>query len=51
VFREDTVKDLGGNVYEFLVEITTKWVTVTHKVTSRVELLNFKIEQISSVRQ
>lgn len=51
VFREDTVKDLGGNVYEFLVEITTKWLTTTHKVTSRVELLNFKIEQISSVRQ
>lgn len=24
VFREDTVKDLGGNIYEFLVEITTK---------------------------
>lgn len=24
VFREDTVKDLGENVYEFLVEITTK---------------------------
>lgn len=51
VFREDTVKDLGENIYEFLVEITTKWVTTTHRVTSRVELLNFKIEQISSVRQ
>lgn len=24
VFREDTLKDLGENVYEFLVEITTK---------------------------
>ena len=24
VFRDDTVKDLGDNVYEFLVEITTK---------------------------
>ncbi len=51
VFREDTLKDLGNNTYEFLVEMTESGVKSTYKVKSKVDLANFKINNISSVKQ
>jgi hypothetical protein len=51
IFREDTLKNLGDNTYEFLVEMTENGVKSTYKVKSKVDLANFKINNISSVKQ
>lgn len=51
VFREDTLKDIGNNTYEFLVDMTENGITSTYKVKSKVDLENFKIDNISSVKQ
>lgn len=50
-FREDTLKDLGDNTYEFLVDMTENGVKSTYKVKSKVDLENFKINNLSSVKQ
>ena len=51
IFREDTLKDLGNSTYEFLVDMTENGVKSTYKVRSKVDLENFKINNISSVKQ
>lgn len=51
VFREDTLQDLGNNTYEFLVDMTESGIKSTYKVKSKVDLENFKIDNISSVKQ
>lgn len=50
-FREDTLKSLGDNTYEFLVDMTDNGVKSTYKVKSKVNLENFTIDNISSVKQ
>lgn len=50
-FREDTMKNLWDNTYEFLIDMTENGVTSTYKVKSKVDLENFKINNISSVKQ
>lgn len=50
-FREDTLKDLWNSTYEFLVDMTENGVKSTYKVKSKVDLVNFKINNISSVKQ
>lgn len=50
-FREDTLKDLGDNTYEFLVDMTENGVRSTYKVKSKVSLEKFTIDNISSVKQ
>jgi hypothetical protein len=49
-FREDTLKDLGNNTYEFLVDMVESGKKSTYKVKSRVNLENFTIDNISSVK-
>ncbi len=51
VFREDTLKDLGDNTYEFFVDMIENGVNSTYKVRSKVDLDNLKINNISSVKQ
>lgn len=51
VFRENTMKNLWDNTYEFLVDMTESGVKSTYKVKSKVDLENFKINNISSVKQ
>lgn len=51
IFRENTLKDLWDNTYEFLVDMTESGVKTTYKVKSKVDLANFKINNISSVKQ
>lgn len=51
VFREDTLKDFWDNTYEFFVDMTENGVKSTYKVKSKVDLENFKINNISSVKQ
>ncbi len=51
VFREDTLKNLGNNTYEFLVDITENGVRSTYKVKSKVDVANFTIDNISSIKQ
>ncbi len=50
-FREDTLKSLGDNTYEFLVDMTESGVKSTYKVKSKVNLEKFTIDNISSVKQ
>jgi hypothetical protein len=50
-FREDTLKDLGNNTYEFLVDMTENGKKSTFKVKSKVNLEKFTIDNISSVKQ
>jgi hypothetical protein len=56
-FREETLKDLGyeldssKHIYEFFVDMTENGVKSTYKVQSIVDLENFKINNISSVKQ
>lgn len=50
-FREDTLKNLWDNTYQFLVDMTENWIKSTYKVTSKVDLENFTINNISSVKQ
>ncbi len=50
-FQENTLKDLWDNTYEFLVDMTESGVKTTYKVKSKVDLANFKINNISSVKQ
>jgi len=57
VFREDTLSDLdpqeftGKHVYEFLVDMTENGVKSTYKVKSEVDIKNFQINNLSSVKQ
>jgi hypothetical protein len=51
IFREDTLKSLGDNTYEFLVDMTEGGVKSTYKVKSKVNLEKFTIDNISSVKQ
>lgn len=50
-FREDTMKNLWDNTYEFLVDMTENGIKSTYKVKSKVDLENFKINNLSSVKQ
>ena|GEM_PF-1347986 len=50
-FREDTIKNLGDNTYEFLIDMTENDIISTYKVKSKVNVENFKINNISSVKQ
>lgn len=50
LFREDTVKDLGDNTFEFLLDITKANITTTHRVRSKIDLEKFKIHQLSAVK-
>ncbi len=50
-FREDTLKNLWDNTYEFLVDMTENGIKSTYKVKSKVDLENFKINNLSSVKQ
>jgi hypothetical protein len=50
-FREDTLKNLWNNTYEFLVDMIENWIKSTYKVKSTVNLENFTIDNISSVKQ
>lgn len=49
--REDTLKSLWDNTYEFLVDMKENGVTFTYKVKSKVNLEKFTIDNISSVKQ
>lgn len=51
VFREDTMQDLWDNTYGFLIEMTENGTKSTYLVKSKVDLANFKINNISSVKQ
>lgn len=50
-FREDTLKDLWNNTYEFLVDMVESGKKSTYKVKSKVNLEKFTIDNISSVKQ
>jgi hypothetical protein len=50
-FREDTLKSLGNNTYEFLVDMTDNGAKSTYKVKSKVNLEKFTIDNVSSVTQ
>ncbi len=50
-FRENTLKSLGNNTYEFLVDMTENGVKSAYKVKSKVNLEKFTIDNISSVKQ
>lgn len=50
-WREESLKDLGNDTYEFLVDITENGIKSTYKVKSKVDVENFKINNISSVKQ
>jgi len=50
-FREDTLKDLWDNTYEFLVDTVENGKKSTFKVKSKVYLEKFTIDNISSVKQ
>lgn len=51
IFREDTLKSLGDNTYEFLVDMVEGGKKSTYKVKSKVNLEKFTIDNISSVKQ
>lgn len=48
---DSAIKNLWNNTYEFLVEMTENGVKSTYKVKSKVDLENFTINNISSVKQ
>lgn len=50
-FREDTLKSLGDNIYEFLVDMTENGIKSTYKVKSKINFEKFTIDNISSVKQ
>ncbi len=51
VFRENTLKSLWDNTYEFLIDMDDGKMKSTYRIKSKVNLDNFTINNISSVKQ